>query len=171
MKEVIKTERLRLRTMQPEDLDNLQKIFSDPEAMRYYPSLKDSEETKEWIDWTRGNYMKYGVGLWVVEKLPDNSFVGMCGLVPQMVEGKMELEVGYLFVRTAWGKGFATEAAKACVDYGFKQVKCHQIISLIDPGNEASIKVANRVGMAFDRVIEKWDKKLSLYKIEDKRHF
>lgn len=124
------TERLTLREMNKNDVGNLMKIFSDPEAMRYYPSTKDKRQTMEWIEWTLDNYNQYGVGLWVVEDKVTGDFLGQCGIVPQEVDDEIEMEIGYLFVRSAWGNGYATEAALACKNYGFEQMNLRKIISL-----------------------------------------
>lgn len=75
------TERLRLREMNHEDVMQLLTIFSDPVAMKYYPSTKSKSETKEWIEWTLENYRKFNLGLWVVEDLETGIFLGQCGIV------------------------------------------------------------------------------------------
>lgn len=70
------TERLRLREMTENDAENLMEIFTDPIAMKHYPSTKDKEETLKWIDWTLNNYLDYGVGLWIVEDKGTEEFLG-----------------------------------------------------------------------------------------------
>ncbi|MCT2534456.1 GNAT family N-acetyltransferase [Aquibacillus koreensis] len=161
-----KTERLAFREMDMEDVSRLQMIFDDPVAMKYYPNRKNKEETVRWIVWNKNNYRIFGVGLWIVECKYSGLFLGQCGLVPQKVDGKVEMEVGYLFVRDHWGKGYATEAAQACVDYGLHTLRIGQLISLIDPANEPSIKVAKRIGMQKQKMVEKWEKQLIVYAIE-----
>ena len=94
-------------------------IFADPVAMRYYPSTKTEEEAKTWITNQIQNYNTYGYGLWAVILKENNEFVGQVGLIPQIVDDREEVEIGYLFVREFWGRGLATEAAIACRDYGF----------------------------------------------------
>lgn len=111
---VLKTERLQLRSMNKNDMKNIMEIFSDPEAMSTILNKKNKKQTLEWIDWTLDNYDKYGVGLWIVENRETGEFLGQCGIVPQEVEGVLEIEIGYLFARRAWGKGYATESAMAC---------------------------------------------------------
>lgn len=162
---VMKTERLRIRLMKWGDHANIMKIFSDPIAMRYYPSTKNEEEANFWINWTLDNYRKFGVGLWVVEASSTGEFLGMCGLVPQKIDGTVRMEIGYLFVRKHWGQGYATEAALACKDYGFDYLKCQELISLIDPDNRPSIKVARRLGMDYIKTIRKWNKAIAIYQV------
>jgi RimJ/RimL family protein N-acetyltransferase len=162
---VISTERLILRKMNKDDVEHLMQIFSDPEAMKYYPATKDEKQTMEWIDWTLGNYAKYGVGLWIVENKETGEFLGQCGIVPQGVDGVTEMEIGYLFARRVWGKGYATEAAIACKKYGFDQIKLKKIISLPDVHNIPSAKVAERIGMKIEKTIHKWGKDVFVYSI------
>lgn len=162
---ILETERLRLRKMTSDDAKNLLKIFADPIAMSFYPSTKTFDETIKWIKWTQSNYDKFGIGLWVVERKNDGEFVGQCGLVPQEVNGQPEIEIGYLFVRDYWGKGFATEAAIGCRDWGFKHLNSPRFISLIDPSNAPSARVAQRLGMKLSGSIMKWNKSIDVYAI------
>ncbi|TLS37275.1 GNAT family N-acetyltransferase [Pseudalkalibacillus caeni] len=161
---IAESERLVLREMTPDDVDRLLVIFSDPVAMEHYPSIKTKEETKEWINWTLGNYKEYGVGLWIVER-KDGTFVGQCGIVPQTVDGTTQFEIGYLFVREHWRKGYATEAAGACKKYGLEEKGYEKLISLIAPENIASKKVALNIGMSFEKEIQKWDRKIEVYSV------
>jgi RimJ/RimL family protein N-acetyltransferase len=163
---VFETERLRLREMTMEDANLLLQIFSDPVAMQHYPSTKDIEQTKGWIEWTRRNYKGFGVGLWIVERRGDGEFLGQCGIVPQEVEGKVEFEIGYLFVRRHWGQGYATEAAAACRDYGFHKQGYNKLISLIAPQNLPSRRVAERIGMHLERHVIWKNKPIDVYSIE-----
>lgn len=160
------TERLRLRKMSMSDTDNLLMIFSDPEAMQFYPGTKDLAETQRWIQWNQDSYEKHGHGLWIVESKETGEFVGQCGLVSQTMDDNTEVEIGYLFRRVCWGQGLATEAACACRDYGFDTLKLSRLISLIAPENHASRRVAEKVGMRLEQQIVKWNKDICLYAIE-----
>ncbi|WP_243355243.1 GNAT family N-acetyltransferase [Bacillus litorisediminis] len=162
---ILITDRLKLREMTKNDVQNLMEIFSDPVAMKYYPSTKDEKETMSWIEWTLNNYKNYGVGLWIVEHKETGQFLGQCGIVPQEVDGKIEMEIGYLFVRREWGKGYATEAAAACKKYGFEKLNLKKIISLPDVNNKPSAKVAERIGMKVEKTIHKWGKEVLVYSI------
>lgn len=162
---VLSTERLILRKMFQNDIRNLLEIFSDPIAMKYYPSTKNESETMEWIKWTQKNYEEYGVGLWIVEDKVTGEFLGQCGIVPQEVEGVTEMEIGYLFVRRFWGKGYATEAALACKNYGFERLNLSKMISLIKVDNIPSTKVAERIGMKMLKKINKWGKEVFVYSV------
>ncbi len=163
---VLETERLRLRRLSFDDTDRLLGIFSDPEAMRYYPSTKDRDETELWIKNQVGSYLRYGFGLWAVELRDEGVFVGQCGLTVQEVAGVREIELGYLFLREHWHRGLATEAAAGCRDHALETLGLSRLISLIDPANLPSRRVAERIGMKLERNVEKWDKQLCVYALQ-----
>ena len=162
---VIETRRMTLRQMGMPDVDHLLGIFADPEAMRYYPGTKDVSETRRWIQRNLDNYQQHGFGLWIASLKSTNQFAGQCGLVVQEIEGRQEVEIGYLFLRSRWGRDLATEAAQACRDHGFMSLGFTRLISLIDPANVASRRVAEKVGMTPQKEITKWGKKVCLYAI------
>jgi RimJ/RimL family protein N-acetyltransferase len=163
------TDRLTFRELSDSDVDNLQLIFSDPIAMEHYPSTKDVAATQEWIDWSLRNYERRGHGLWAVMLSRTGEFLGQCGLIPQNIRGLDEIEVGYLFCRSHWGNGYATEAAAACRDYGFRQLGCEKLVSFINPGNERSKRVAERVGMTLEKILlpeeNRWEKEVCVFSI------
>ncbi|MCG8352950.1 MAG: GNAT family N-acetyltransferase [Chloroflexales bacterium] len=160
---VLETERMTLRQMNMRDVANLRGIFSDPEAMRYYPGTKDDAETRRWIQWNLDSYAQHGIGLWIATLKDSEQFAGQCGLVVQDVEGVVEIEIGYLFLRRLWGQGLATEAAQACRDYGFDQLGLTRLVSLIHVRNMASCRVAEKVGMTLEKEIIKWQKPICVY--------
>ncbi|GAB3061840.1 GNAT family N-acetyltransferase [Virgibacillus ainsalahensis] len=162
---VLSTERLNLRKMRQDDTANLLEIFSDPIAMRYYPSTKNEKETKAWINWNIKNYTSYGTGLWIVEHRETGEFLGQCGIVLQKVDGVIEMEIGYLFKRSVWGNGYATEAALTCKKFGLEKSGLKKMISLIDVNNQPSIRVAERIGMKLEKKIIKWDKEIAVYAV------
>ena len=164
---VLETNRLRLRQLTLDDVDHLMGIFSDPEAMQYYPATKNREETLAWIQWNLDSYAQHGFGLWAAMLKDTDAFAGQCGLVMQRdVDGRDDVEIGYSFLRVYWNRGLATEAARACRDYGFETLKLPRLVSLIDPGNVASVRVAEKVGLRWEREIVRWDKRVSVYAIE-----
>ena len=162
---VLQTERMVLRLMEMADVDDLMGIFSDPVAMRYYPSTKSRQEAEEWVRRVQESYRDRGFGLWVAVLEDSGEFVGQCGLTVQEVEGKNEVEIGYLFLRRFWGRGLATEAARAARDHGFDTLGYERLVSLIDPGNLASRRVAEKVGLTLEKEVEKWVKRICVYAI------
>ncbi|WP_028595281.1 GNAT family N-acetyltransferase [Paenibacillus assamensis] len=162
---VLYTDRLLLRKMIQADVEVLMEIFSDSEAMKYYPSTKNEQQASEWVDWTLRNYDTYGTGLWIVEDKAKGDFLGQCGIVPQQLDDVIEMEIGYLFARRVWGNGYATEAALACKKYGFEQMGLRKLISFVDVNNTPSARVAERIGMTVEKTINKWEKDVLVYAV------
>lgn len=165
MHKVLETERMVLRRMKKSDVENFMGIFSDPLAMRYYPATKSRDEVEEWVRWTLGSYRDHGFGLWVAVLKASGEFAGQCGLTVQEVEGKEEIEIGYLFLRRFWGRGLATEAAQVVRDHGFA-LGYRRLVSIIDPGNLASRRVAEKTGLMLEKEAIKSGKKVCVYAVE-----
>jgi RimJ/RimL family protein N-acetyltransferase len=142
---VIQTERLLLRQFVPEDVELLAPIFADAEMMRFYPAPFTRERTQGWINWNLRLYAERGHGLWAMLRREDGLFLGDCGVVPQLIEGEEWLEIGYHMRRDQWGRGYATEAAAACHEYAFDRLGARRLCSIVDPENQASRRVAERV--------------------------
>jgi [ribosomal protein S5]-alanine N-acetyltransferase len=162
---VLETDRMVLRRMDVSDVDDLMGIFSDPVAMRHYPATKSRAEAEEWVRWTLGSYRDHGFGQWVAVLKESGEFAGQCGLTVQDVEGKKEVEIGYLFLRRLWGRGLATEAARTVRDHGFA-LGYRRLISIIDPQNLASRRVAEKTGLTLEKEVDKWGKKVCIYSIK-----
>jgi [ribosomal protein S5]-alanine N-acetyltransferase len=145
LQEVPVAERLRLRPYTLDDERALYEVFADPYARTFYPEMADPFKVRAWIDWNLRNYDELGFGLWAVELKVSGEFIGDCGLTYQDVEGGRELEVGYHVIRCERGKGYATEAARACLDFGFSHTPCKSICSIVRPSNVASCAVAARI--------------------------
>jgi RimJ/RimL family protein N-acetyltransferase len=142
---VLETDRLRLRRYVLADEEALFEVFSDAQARAFYPTMADRGNVRAWIDWNLRNYDAFGFGLWVVELRTAGTFIGDCGLTYQNVEDTQQLEVGYHLVQRERRRGYATEAARACLDYGFEHTSCEEICSIVDPLNQASCAVAGRI--------------------------
>ena len=145
---VLQTQRLSFREFEFEDVDALATILSDAETMRYYPMPFDRTAVADWIQRNRTRYANDGFGLWAMILKSTCELIGDCGLVRQRVDAVDELEIGYHVRRDLWGQGYASEAARACRDYGFANLKVDRLISLIRPENLASRRVAEKNGMA-----------------------
>ena len=92
--------------------------------------------------------------MWATIDKETDEFIGRCGLLPWTIDGRSEVEVAYLLARAHWGQGLATEAARAILDYAFDELHLSRLICLIDPANEASVKVATKIGMALEREMD-----------------
>ena len=118
--------------------------------MQYYLQQFTREDAVEWIRRNQARYHERGHGLLGVIRKDNHELIGDCGIVRQHVGGQDVLEVGYHFRRDQWGKGFATEAARACMRYAFEELGADKVISLIRPENTASRRVAERNGMVIE---------------------
>lgn len=139
------TDRVRFREYTSEDLGFVSDLFSDIQARQFYPTMDNEARHRSWIDWNLTNYHDHGFGLWVIELLDGGVPLGDCGLTFQNVAGTKMLEVGYHLVEHHRDRGYATEAAAACIDYAFDVVGAETVCSIVDPGNEPSISVADRI--------------------------
>ena len=148
MRDIIATERLLLRELELDDVDALFEILGDPVAMRYYPAPFDREGVAGWIEWARRSYVENGFGLWAVIRRSDGRFLGDCGPMLQPVEDRLIPEVGYHIVPPEQGYGYATEAARACVDWVFANTRFDIVCSLVSPENAPSRAVAGKVHAA-----------------------
>ncbi|WP_102373571.1 GNAT family N-acetyltransferase [Raoultibacter massiliensis] len=144
---VLETERLGLRKLAEGDFADLCAILQDEQVMYAYEHAFSDEEVQKWLDNQLGRYDRDGFGLWAVILKEGGSFIGQCGLTMQEYGGERVVEVGYLFARAYWHRGYATEAARACRDYAFAELGVNEVFSLIRTTNEASKRVAVRNGM------------------------
>jgi [ribosomal protein S5]-alanine N-acetyltransferase len=143
---VLETKRLVLRQFSAEDITPLHSIFSDRETMEFYPAPFSLQQTQDWVKRNQERYMKDGFGLWAVCLKETNEVAGDCGLVKQNINGRTEVEIGYHMNKKYWLKGYASEAAEACKEYGFNQLALNRLVTIIDPRNAASIRVAEKIG-------------------------
>ncbi len=148
---IAETPRLILRQLTLDDVDDLATIYADPVVMKFWPSTRTYAETKQTCDRILSCYEEYGFGLWATIHKADHKLIGRCGLIPQLVDGQKEVEIGYLLAKEYWGRGLATEAAVAIRNYGFEQLGFNRLISLIVPENIASQKVALKNGMKYEK--------------------
>lgn len=151
MKIILETERIYLREMDQCDYDDLCEILQDAETMYAYEHAFTDIEAQNWLNKQFERYKQFGFGLWAVIDKKTKCFIGQVGLTIQNVEGKDELEIGYLIKRKYWHRGYATEAAIACKDYAFYHLKKDRVVSIIRDSNSASQNVAKRVGMTIEK--------------------
>lgn len=145
---ILETERLYLREMNQRDFAALCKILQDDETMYAYEGAFSDEETQEWLDRQISRYRKWGFGLWAVILKETDEMIGQCGLTMQSWKNEEVLEIGYLFNRMYWHRGYALEAAEACKEYAFEVLKAEEVCSIIRDTNRSSQKVAVRNGMS-----------------------
>jgi ribosomal-protein-alanine N-acetyltransferase len=172
----IETERLVLRRPRLSDAKALHAMYGDPEVMRYIGdgSTLTPAKTRAWIEKALARWKADGFGHFVIEK--DRKVIGRAGfLVWDPDEWKTgtladlgdhaAIELGWMLAQEHWGNGYATEAAIALRNYGFKELKFERLISLITHGNDASVKVAERLGARYVRDVGRGDWKVRLYAV------
>jgi RimJ/RimL family protein N-acetyltransferase len=150
----LETERLRLRAFRNEDLDAYAPMCADPEVMRYLGTGVPLSRGEAWRSMAGflGHWALRGYGMWALEEKATGAFVGRAGFLNP--EGWPGFELGWTLGRAHWGRGYATEAARRALDFAFRELEQPRVISLIRPGNEASKRVAERLGQAPSREIE-----------------
>jgi len=181
---VMETKRLALRHLTIGDLDALAAIYADPQVRRYFPEgTLTHEETREELEWIIDVYYgRFGLGLWATVLKETGALIGRCGLLPWTASpgasgvmtlehpgvdppepDELEVEVAYLLAREYWGRGLATEAAQAIVDYAFADLRLPRLICLFEPENLASGNVARKIGMTFEKDVEVDGEVIPLY--------
>lgn len=130
-------------------------VFGDAEVMRFGDGPQELDWIQRWIaEQIEGAAREPERGLWAVVDRASDVVMGYCGFFEfPDIDGKPETEIGFRLGRAYWGCGFATEAATAVRDYGFGELGLPRLVCLIDPANTASIRVAEKLGMAFEREV------------------
>jgi RimJ/RimL family protein N-acetyltransferase len=160
----LETPRLLLRPMTDEDINPLLLIFTDPLVMASFDNIIFSrEQMHAWLQRNLKHQDEYGYGLFAVILKEDGVLIGDCGLEWMELEGKTEVELGYDFRSEYWNRGLATEAAAAVRDYTLNTLRLTRVISLIRPENQASIRVAEKVGMEREREVLRGGKRYLVY--------
>ena len=148
---VVTTERLILRQLQPADAKGIFELDSDPEVHRYVgnkpiTTLKQAEDIIEFI---RAQYRDNGIGRWAVEEKSTGNFLGWAGLklITDPINGRSgHYDVGYRLIRRFWGQGFATEATKASIDFGFQNFSVDCLYAIAHKDNKASRRILEKSG-------------------------
>ncbi len=145
---ILETERLILRETVVEDAPDLYEMDADLEVQKYTgdvlpTSVEDIfERISNYVD-----YKKYGYGRWTTVLKNTNEIIGWCGL--KYMDDINEVDLGYRWKPKHWGKGYATEASLACLEYGFNELKLDQIVAQAMEENIASIRVMEKIGMTY----------------------
>lgn len=150
---ILETARLLLREFTLDDVAPLEAVLGDPVAMQWYPAPYDHKGVERWIARNIERYVRDRCGLWAMVLRSSGEVVGDCGCVFQEVEGDKEIEIAYHVRRDLWGNGYATEAARACMDYAFSKLGASRVISMIRPENLNSRRVAEKNGFKCDKII------------------
>ena len=150
---IIETGRLLLRQFTPDDVPALEAVLSDPVAMKWYAAPFDHDGVQHWIERNMARYEREGCGLLAMVLKSSGEMIGDCGCVVQEIEGRNEVEVAYHVRRDLWGNGYATEAARACMQFAFDKLNAERVVSMIRPGNVSSRRVAEKNGLVCEKII------------------
>ena len=158
----LETERLLLRRPKPRDLDGYAEFFADPEVVRYLSGVtRTRAESEAGLERMIRHWDRHGVGLFSIVRRDDERLIGRAGLLfwderwrdslRHEVAGPVETEIGWTLGREFWGRGYATEASAAVRDWALGELGVKRLISLIQRGNDASVRVAEKLGETLER--------------------
>jgi hypothetical protein len=152
---IVQTPRLILRELELSDLAALTALRGDERVMRFsYAGPQTPRQVEEYLRQCIQRYNDWGYGLWAVTLTgPAARFIGVCGLMRAPFDDRWEPELGYRLAPDCWGRGYATEAAAAARDMAFERFGLRTLVALIDPANAASIRVAEKIGLRFERAL------------------
>ena len=143
----LETPRLLIRRLEPGDVEPLAVLWTDVEVTRYLGGPRDPQRVRASMAADAAAVEQPAMDLWTVVEKVGGRVVGHCGLLEKTVDGRAEVELVYVLARWAWGHGYATEAAAAVCKYAFEGLGLRRLVSLVDPPNAASLRVAARLGM------------------------
>ena len=149
---MLETDRLILRDLQESDLPALIALNQDPEVMQYFPKPYSQAESLRLYQGIQDEVKAYGYSLWAVEEKSSQEFIGLVGLHRsdlQIFAGKEAVEIGWRLRKEFWNRGYATEAAQACLDFAFQQAGLSEVYSFTSLLNLPSQKVMQKLGMEF----------------------
>ena len=149
----VPTERLIVREFADDDAADLARAFADPAVIWWDPAPFTLRRAREWVARAREGYAADGIGLYAVVTRAEGRLIGDCGLVPRVIEGTRFTEIGWHLERSAWGHGYATEAAHGVLAHA-ADLGLSRVCALIVAGNTRSRRVAAKLGMAVDREVE-----------------
>ncbi len=147
MNKIVETKRLILRELDISDAEQFFKLNADPEVLKYTgdPPFSSISDARSFLE-NYSDYEKNGFGRWAVISRESGDFIGWCGL---KLNEENRIDLGFRFFQNEWGKGYATESAKACLERGFTTLKIEEIIERASFDNKASISVLEKIGMVF----------------------
>ena len=163
---ILETERLILRSQQPEDSETIIKMFGDPEVMRFIgdgnviPRNIAEGSITRWNDYER----KHGFANWAIVRKEDNKFLGKCGF--NYLPDNSDIELAYMLDEPYWGKGYATEIAGATLEYGLNKLGFKRVVALVYPQNSPSIRVIEKSGFKYEKEYIYKDIKMLMYAVE-----
>jgi len=146
------TPRLSLRQWRDEDLDLFAAMNADPRVMEHFPETLTPQESAAVVKRIQAHFLVHGFGLWAIEVLGGPSFIGFTGLQIPAFEAPFTpcVEIGWRLAYAYWGRGYATEAALAVIDFAFSELGLAEVVAMTAPANVRSKAVMERIGMTYD---------------------
>ena len=145
---MLETERLILRPLDEDDVDEIYAMRSDAEVMRFIREPQNRRESADWLELISSRWQTEQIGFCAMIEKASNEFVGWCGVWKLKETG--EFEIGYATVPKIWGRGLATEAAVKFLEYAFERLQPEKIVAVAQPKNQASRRVMEKLGMSYD---------------------
>ncbi|MES2123701.1 MAG: GNAT family N-acetyltransferase [Gemmatimonadota bacterium] len=149
--DAFETPRLRGYRLLPSHVADVQRLHSDPDVMAHLGGVRDAEQTAAYFERNLRHWDEFGYGVYLLTGQDDDAVIGLGCLRGLQLDGRDEIEIGYLFFKPYWGQGLASEVARACLRMGFEVLGAESLIALTHPENIGSRKVMEKVGMHFDR--------------------
>lgn len=146
---LFQSERLGFRPWTEADKPDFARLASNPLVMEFFPSVLSRSESDVWVDVMMAHHETHGVSFYVTETLADAAFIGFIGLAQTPVQAYFapSLEVGWRLLPSAWGKGYATEGARRCLQYAFEELKAPEVHAITGVPNRRSERVMQKIGM------------------------
>jgi len=168
---VLDTDRLILRKMSQVDFKTQCRLLSDSKTMSCWPHPFSKDDVRTWILRSMESYANNGFGRYIIELKEDGKVIGDVGFLLSEVNGLKEVDLGYIINASYWGQGYATEAARACLEYGLNELRLQRIVINMPIDHLASERIAQKLGMfkvgEFDNVKNK-NKRTNLYVMDKK---
>lgn len=165
---IISTERCNLRLFEESDIDDLHSLYSDKDVMRFLPGEYSRDVAERHVSAFAEVFDERGYTLWAVNSNETGKLVGRVGLWP--LNGTEEIELGYVIARAYWGKGIATEASKACLEYGFKELEMPFVAAITVSENHASLRVMEKLGFRFIREDHYYDTDVLYHRLDSEAY-
>lgn len=146
----LETERLLLRSLERDDIERIVALWADPEATRFLGGPRDPDVVRHVLEAEVEEPPADRLGQWPLVEKSSGEVVGDCGLIEKEVDGVPCVDLVYVLARPAWGKGYATEIAAALVDLAFDELGLERLVAIIHPDNDASKRVAAKLGMVLE---------------------
>ncbi|MFZ0789219.1 MAG: GNAT family N-acetyltransferase [Chromatiaceae bacterium] len=166
MELISKTARMLIRPLSLGDVPTLTAILSDPEVMKHsVRGVCDEADTRRFVEWCLACYESHGVGPWALIEKETSALIGFCRVGPERVGGEEEINLGYRLARRCWGRGLATESARAALAYVFGARACDSVVVIIEPEHVASLRVAEKAGFHKIQEVAFHGKPVRLYRL------